>query len=121
MPNYKACTAPVPNPYPSTNLVTKPAPYPIKGKRKAACLDYEVSQASAQINTLREELILNEYDKAIAIRSIAREQRQIHVERYVLGLALTLPVALTLTLLTKDTNAGYRAKPSSPGCKTGAA
>ena len=46
-------------------------------------MDYEVSQASAQINTLREELIINEYDKAIAMKSIAREQRQIDVERYV--------------------------------------
>jgi hypothetical protein len=44
-------------------------------------LDYEVSQASAQINTLRVELKTNEYYKAIAINSIVREQRQMVVER----------------------------------------
>ncbi len=44
-------------------------------------MDYEVSQASAQINTLRVALKTNEHDKAVAINSIVREQRQMVVER----------------------------------------
>ena len=47
-------------------------------------MDFEVSQASAQINTLRVELKTNSHDKAIAINKIAREHRQIDLERYVL-------------------------------------
>jgi hypothetical protein len=47
-------------------------------------LDFEVSQANAQINTLKVELKTNSDDKAFAINNIARELRQIDLERYVL-------------------------------------
>ena len=47
-------------------------------------MDFEVSQANAQINTLKVELKNNSDDKAFAINNIARELRQIDLERYVM-------------------------------------